>query len=561
MKKRFNKHIHFRTNRFDDIIDYIHEHIIVIIIAVVILAGAVSTVFIIKDNSTSTPNQEEQVTYKEMSTIYLPMSKVASLNPLTSEDSDTYNISQLVFSSLFKLDENMSPVKDLVDKYTARPSKGNVTIHLHDNVKFSDGAKLTAEDVRFTIGEIKRIGSSCPYYEYASKIDSVSVEGTYKLTITFENRKDAALDNLVFPIVSRSSYSSSASRIPGSGQYAFGAYDPMKSLKLKPNPEYFGTKPQNKIQFKIIEKKDNAAGLMTMDYITAFVNTKSDADVEGEDKNLKVKQISSGELEYMGFNFRKNVIKNKIVRQAIAKAIDTQTLINDNYGSAAVTSDSVYFPGFLGTENKGDAYEQDIKGAAELMEKAGFKDYDEDGILEDKKDKELSMTILVNENNGSRSDTAYSIAEILSQIGIKASVRALPWDEYRAAIKAGKFDLYLGGYKFDKKFNLREMFRRGNYLRYSNEKVLSLVNKMETCQSIPNQKKTYEELKAILTEELPYYALCYKTYGFMTVQRFTAEEYPTFFDPYRGVATWKWEKIVVTPAKEDEKVEEKEKKQ
>lgn len=553
MKKRFNKRLHFRSGRLDDIIDYIHEHIIVIIIAVVVLAGAISTVFIIKDNTVKAPGEQENITYKEMSTIYLPMSKIASLNPLTSSDYDTYYISQLVYSSLFRMDENLSLEKDLVDKYTARPSKGSVAITLKNNVKFSDGAALTAEDIRYTVHEIQRIGSACPYYEYASKIDSVSVEGNRKLTIYFANAKDAALDNLIFPIVSRSSYSASAGRYPGSGPYAYSTYDPMKSLKLKPNPNYYGGKVNNKIQFKVVEKKDNAAGLMTMDYITAFVNTSSDADVEGADKNLKVEKISSGELEYLGFNFKKTAMKSKEVRQAIAKSIDTEALINDNYGSAAIASDSIYFPGFLGTENKGDAYEQDLKGASELLAKAGYKDTDDNGVVEDKKGKAFSMTILVNKDNGSRSDSAYAIAENLSQIGINATVKALSWNEYRSAIKAGNFDVYLGGYKFDKKFNLREMFRRGNYLRYSNEKVLYLVNKMETCLSTKQQKDTYEELKAVLTEELPYYGICYKAYGFMTVQRFSAEKIPTFFDLYRGIDTWKWEKVVVTPAKEEPK--------
>lgn len=65
-------------------------------------------------------------------------------------------------------------------------------------------------------------------------------------------------------------------------------------------------------------------------------------------------------------------------------------------------------------------------------------------------------------------------------------------------------------------------------------------------------KETYEKLKTMLQEELPYYSLCYKTYSFITVKEFTSTETPTFFDMYRGCDTWKWKKVVVTEQKDDE---------
>ncbi len=51
-----------------------------------------------------------------------------------------------------------------------------------------------------------------------------------------------------------------------------------------------------------------------------------------------------------------------------------------------MASDSIYFPGFLGTEgNKGDAYELDQTGALKLLKEAGYEDRNEDGFLENEK--------------------------------------------------------------------------------------------------------------------------------------------------------------------------------
>lgn len=538
-----------KGNRAYRILDFLHEHVIIIIIAVVVLAGVISTIAIVKGDVKSSTEEKEQLTYEPVNTIYFAMDPVKSLNPLSSQDRDVYYISQLMFSSLFKLDDGLNIEADLVSSYTADSGRGSVSIKLREDAKFSDGSAVTAEDIRYTVSQILRIGEESPYYEYASKIESVKTSGSYSLTIIFENPSDAALDNLVFPIVSSRSYDASSNKNIGSGQYAYGSYDSMKFLKLKPNEYYYDGVSKNHIQFKVIQDKSKTMGLMTTDSITAYVSTAQDADSDAEDKKLKVTQIPSSELEYLGFNFDNKYLAKKEVRQAIALAIDADSLIQDNYGGAGITSDSIYFPGFLGTENKGDPYKQDQKGASELLKKAGFKDSNEDGTLEDNKGKDFKLTILVNSSSGSRSDTASSISEDLNQIGIKTTVKKVTWAEYRSEVRQGDFDLYLGGYKFDKKYDLRSLFSKSNYLGYKNDQVLAAVRKLETCISAEQQKKTYEGLKAQLQEELPYYGLCYKTYSFITVKKFTSSVIPTFFDLYRGTDTWEWQKVVV--AKEE----------
>ncbi len=539
-----------KGNKGYKVFDFLHRHIIIIIIAVVVLAGGISTVAIVRGDAAPSEEEQETVTYEAMNKIYLAMDRVETLNPLVSRDSDVYYISQLLFSSLFRLDESLNIESEAVKSYQTNSENGSVSLKLRTDVKFSDGSSLTANDVRATVNAILRIGADGPYYEYASKIDSVQVSDTYSLTISFEDPADAALDNLVFPIISAVNYDTDSDRPIGSGPYAISSYDSTKYLNLNPNKHYFGEKPGNKLRFKVLPDKSRTSGLMTMEAVTAYVSRDQDADADAEDKELKTQKISSGEFEYLGFNFKNQILAKKEVRQAIACAVDVEGLIHDNYGGAGVSSDSIYFPGFLGTENKGDTYAQDIKGAIDLLAAAGYRDVNEDGLLEDEEGKKVSMTILVNSNDGNRKDTAESIAAALKEIGIDTKVKSLGWQSYKTAVKEGEFDLYLGGYKFDKKFDLRELFRNGNAIGYKNTTVQSYVNQMETCLSSEKQKELYEKLKPLLAEELPYYCLCYKTYAFITVPRFTGESLPTFFDIYRGCESWRWERTMVKTEEE-----------
>lgn len=528
------------------IFDYLHEHIVKVIVIVAVLMAVVSMAFILQDDGNKAQSGDEIVEYQSMKTVYFAMDKVKSLNPLSSQEEDTHYISKLVFSSLFRFDAFLNLENDLVKSYDTSVKNGEVAIKLKSGLKFSDGSDLTAYDVRYTVDQIGYIGEKCPYYSYADKIDYIDVHGDTSLTVHFKNPADAALDNLTFPIVSSVSFSISDEKPVGSGLYKYGSYKNHKTLKLNPNEKYYGTKAQNKLVFKVISDKTKIPGLMTIDSVTAAVTTDSAVAVEAEDKNLQVTSIPSSEMEYVGFNFNHKYLKDARVRKAIAKTMDLNAIINDSYGGAGIVSDTIYFPGFLGTENIGDPYELDQVGASELLKACGFKDSDENGILEDKDGKEFLLEILVNENEDSRVDAADTIASELQKIGIKATVIEKSWKAYKSALKKGKFDMYLGGFCFDAQYNLKEMFAKNNFLRYNNQDVLKMVNKLETSLNVQQQKETYEKLKPILIEELPYYCIAYKAYSFISVERFTAEVIPSYHDRYAGCDNWNWEKVMTT---------------
>ncbi|MFQ9894089.1 MAG: ABC transporter substrate-binding protein [Emergencia sp.] len=533
-----------KGNKFIRLFDYLHEHIIVIIIVVVVLAGAISIIFILRDKDTKQDDQQTNMQYEDADTVYFAMDHLASLNPLSSEDSDTYYISQLLFSSLFRLDGNLNVEGDLVSDYETDAEAGKVDLTLREGVKFSDGSSLTATDVYYTVNQIWSIGKKSPYYQYVSKIKSVNVSGSRSLSITFESPQDAALDNLVFPIVSASDYDRDADKVLGSGPYRYKSYNSKKYLRLEPNTNYYGTKAENQLEFNVIKDKNAVTGLMTMDAVTAYVSRSQNADVDAEDKGLNVTALNSAETEFLGFNFNNTHLKKKEFRQAVAKAIDTQALIDENFGGSAITSDSIYFPGFLGTENQGDPYPEDQKGAADLFKACGYKDTNEDGILEDENGKNVTLTLLVNSGNSGRVDCAVSIKNALEKVGIEVTVKQEAWDEYKKAVEDGDFQMYLGGYQFDKKYDLRTLFSSAAKNGFDSDKIQSKVKQLETCLSAEGQKEVFSELESLLKDELPFYSICNKTYSFITVSHFESQGTPTYFDVFRGCGNWNWQKTL-----------------
>lgn len=546
-----------KDNIFYRIVDYVRDHMVIVIAAVIVIMvvlGVLINHFHTSDTSDTTvagTQAKVKSTYKQTSTVYLPMSRLRSLKVLSSKDTDTYYIAQLICSSLFRLDSNLNVQKDLVKSYRAYPGQGRVTMTLR-NARFSNGNTVDAADVKYTVAQIKKAGSTSPYYTYAKKIKTVSGSGS-SVEITFSSKKDAALDNLTFPIVDSDTYGSGNAWKPaGSGQYKISTVDSGRlSLVLKPNTRYYGAKASNTIHFRRLPNQKNVSGLVTTDAITGFLDTSQEAFDDASDKNLKSTKVRSPEAEYIAFRFKNKFLKKRSVRQAICYAIDCKQLIEDDFGTQSMQSDSIYFPNFLGAGNDKDRYVFNQSKAILMLRKAGYEDRDQDGLLEDSGGKHVSLTLLVNKDNKRRAEAAQSIATELENIGINVTVKQESSTAYQSDRKSGNFDLLMGGYVFDKAYNLKKMFDKGNELSYYNKAVASEVDKLEETRSAASQKAVYVKLKKELNKDLPYYCICYKTYSLTTVKNLKSSGQPVFFSPYRTVSTWSWKKTITPDTASD----------
>lgn len=542
-------------NYFIKFMDWIHRNIIPIIIVAVIISGAASTFFIVNEN-TKTEEEKTGIEYVKANRIYLSMMNVKSLNPIVSTDKDTYSVSKLIFSSLFKLDKNLNIDNDLVENYDADSKKGQVEIRLRDDVKFHNGYNLTAADVKFTIDAIKYNGSKGLYYDNVNKIETVSVVSANKLIITFKNPKDAALDNLVFPVICSRQYDSVRSYITadsykpvGSGSYKFGAYDALKSLILKPNDEYYGKKGEYKLEFKIIPDRNTVLNLVSLGNVTSYISQNEDLDSVGEDKNLRYDKIVSNKLDYLGFNFENKLLKNKKMREVIYQTLDYEEILEEAYLNNGELTNTIYYPNYLGLNNFNDKNKISESRLKSLLYELKLKDYNGNGYLQDKDKNEINFKILVNSNDAKRINAANLISDSLRNVGINSKVVSMSWSKYKASLKKGNFDLVLGGYAFNEKYDLKFLFKKGNNLNYYNEDVYDTVCSLEECLTSDELVRQYKKLEKLLVEDLSYVPICYRNNSMLSVKTLELEDVPEWNDIYRGIETWSWSKKVINKEK------------
>ncbi len=101
-------------------------------------------------------------------------------NPLYATGVADTAISRLVFSGLFKYDQNNQLVGDLANSFQIDPTETRYVVNLRHNVKWHDGTPFTADDVVFTYQTIQNIASQSSLFSswqgiHVSKADSYTV--------------------------------------------------------------------------------------------------------------------------------------------------------------------------------------------------------------------------------------------------------------------------------------------------------------------------------------------------------------------------------------------------
>jgi len=529
-------------------IELLKKHWIPVAAVLVVLLVVFSLGGIYKDEVLEEGNE---IKLEKGEGLHLAAGKIDTLNPIISGSEDTYYLSKLVYGGLFEYTEQFGVKPDLISSYSVDTEKGKINIKLNTGIKWHDGKYLSAKDVKFTINAIKTFGAKGVYYEKVSKIKSVSTKGKDEVTIVFTDVNNCSLDNLVFPIVS-SNYHSSVNAFlkdsknykpVGTGQYQFVSYNYLKELDLKPNKSYNGSVAGQDIHVTILPDKSLAPNLLETYAVTCYVTEDIYRKNIVADKDYKMYDLISNDVDFIVFNTNKTPFNTKKVRQAVAYAIDTRKVIKDGYMEDGVISNNLYYPGFLGVVEEPSLYNLDMDKAEELLKEAGYEDRDLNGIIENKDKENVSITILINSNNANRVAAAKIISSNLKNIGFNVNIDSQPWSEYLKKVEKNEFDILISGYKMNSSYDLREFFNGENLWKYSNAKLLEKATELEKLHKADKYTEIYTELKKEMLDELPYYTICYRKMGLVGVKYFEADDVFNFDNIYKNCSTWSWQKI------------------
>jgi len=167
---------------------------------------------------------------------------------------------------------------------------------------------------------------------------------------------------------------------------------------------------------------------------------------------IKKTTFPLGSYVLLNWNLQKPWFTDVKVRWALAHLIDRQTIINKVlYGLAKPTQSPV---AFWRKEYNKDlpliTYDPDL--AKRMLDSAGWKDHDGDGILDKEIDGKLvpmKFTMITNANNEVRKQVLLIISEAFRKVGIDAEVQTTEWSIFLDRLRDHSFDVAYGAWQDD----------------------------------------------------------------------------------------------------------------
>lgn len=459
---------------------------------------------------------------------------ISTLDPVGSPtvDAASERVRVLIFNTLMRKNEKLEYVNELASEMPRMSEDGlTVTFTLRDNVKFHDGRPLTAADAKYTLDTLlaSNSGKAASFFEGtgASRqpyITSVEAPDARTLIIRLRKPMPQLYPNLVtVGIIPQGSAAQQATNPVGSGPFRFKSFDKNQQvLDLEANPNYWEGAPNIKLLRVRVISDANAlqAELRSgrVDIAPLPTNLTPDAIKSlGQDPNLKVEQFPGSNIVYLGFNVESAPLDKAAVRQAIAYAIDRESIIRDLQLGQAKLAHSI-LPEESWAYDAGQRYSYDPEKAKQLLDQAGFRDPDGDGPQ-----MRFPKPIIFKFSSSSVATRQYAsvIQNSLKAIGIPVEIETVETNSLLDALRKGQFQMttsrWVGGNQ-DPLF-LRDLFTTGgiptegrsgfNRSRYSNPEVDKILE--EAVNTLDRQKAAslYKQAQQIISRDIPLFPLWY----------------------------------------------------
>lgn len=315
-------------------------------------------------SDTDVKSNEVKTSKKTSEYINLTMIRASTINPILNTDKSVSYVLDLVYDSLFELDENYNIQPKLVESYSISSNNKKIDITLKDNIKWHDGESLTAKDVKYTY-ELINENKESAYNSLVSNISGITVHGSKKLTINFKDSYAFSLETLIFPIVSKDKLDGlktdelklAKNNLVGSGAYKIKKYEDRDYMILELNSDYYDLNKDNnkkEVYVKMVPDTESQTEMvLSLDSDISKVTLGSISKFTDND-NFVINKYQGRNYDYVLFNYDNKYLNNLDIRKAISFAVDRKSIIKDAYSDRAKLSN---FP----LNSTSEYYDSDLK--------------------------------------------------------------------------------------------------------------------------------------------------------------------------------------------------------
>jgi peptide/nickel transport system substrate-binding protein len=493
------------------------------------------------------------------------LSDPEQLNPFTSSDAGSAEVNQYIFESLLTRDPRTLEFKPYIAESRPEISANKLayTFKIRPDARFQDGRPVTGADVLFSLKVIKCPLVNAPFLRvYFNSVIDAELLDPY--TIRFVTKEPYFLnesvlgqeikilprhyydpDDLLRNVAIRDllrepdklsegikqfadNFNKNYNRSPlGTGPFKFHRWKTGQEIELVRDVNYWGNGKQgidqpylDRLKFRVVNNMDAAlvrlksGGLDYMEVLQPVQHVRGSSSARFNQEFKKYEYYAPA-YSYIGWNNVHPIFSDKRVRQAMTYLTDRKQIVKSVlFGLGEVVDSHIYL--FRPEYDKSlKSYPFDPKKALELLNQAGWRDSDGDGILDkeiDGKKTPLRFEIKVNSGNAVRKSVALILLDELKKHGIDVRVRELDWTIFLNDVKNHHFDAVVLGWGMSttepdayQVWHSSQAANKGsNAISYKNPRVDEILEQYRREFDPQKRIQIYKEFQQILHEEQPY---------------------------------------------------------
>ncbi len=470
-------------------------------------------------------------------------------------------ILQFFDESLFRTNGDYEITNDGAATYELSNDKKTMTIQIRDHVKWHDGEPVKAEDLEYAYLVIGHkdyagvrygdaliqdiVGMEAYHSGQAKDISGIKVQDDKTLTITWNHANPSVFTGIWssplpkhylqdVPIPQLAQSDKIRKKPIGFGPFKLSKIVPGESVEFVRNEDYWEGKPNLKgVIVKVVSPQVVLQSLKKGEIDLAQFPTDQYVTAKGS-KNIQFIGKIDLAYNYIGFKLghwdaqkQENVMdnpkfQNKKLRQAMAYALDNQSVGDKLYHGLrfpATTLIPPSFPGYHDQNAKG--YPYDPEKAKQLLDEAGYKDQDRDGLREDPDGKKFTIHFL----SMSGGDIAEPLARFYMQgwkeVGLDVQLvdgRLAEFNSFYDMLQKDdpKVDVFAGAWGTGSDVDPEGLYGRKamfNYTHWVNDKQDELLEKGHSEQAFDRayRKDIYNQWQALMNEEVPVIPILYRS--------------------------------------------------
>ena len=523
---------------------YIFFGVIVILVIVSIVKIGIN-----KDNQNKDLQNTADISAENennISEVNLAIAQLDNINPILSQNKNVQDMSKLIFEPLVNLTQDYKAEECLATEW-AKADNNTYIIKLREDVKWSNGEKFTARDVKFTIDRLKEVSSI--YSHNVSHVIGIEIVDDYTIKIALDGDVPFFEYYLTFPILNEKYYqgedfsnTEKNNTTIGTGMYKISTREEGK-IVLEQNQNWWklqDTKvPVNKINISLYGSMGEVYNSFKMGNVDLLGITNMDYQQYIGTIGYNSKEYTGREHDFIAFNVQNEILSDTAVRKAISLCINKDNIISTVYdGKRAKSGFPLDYGNWLcegldtNTEYKPDDIPVILSASGWQLKNGNWEK------TENKKTKKIDLKLVVRASDAQKVNVANTIQSQLEQQSIKVNVVQATDQQYNTYLANKNYDIILCSRYLSPSPDLTTYFGDNNLANFYTDETRAIMQEINNTRDENVLKEKYKRLLEIYKTEIPYISLYTSKNAVVYNTSLAGEINSNWYNLFYNINTW-----------------------